>query len=134
MFRLPDDGKTINVIYFFTSFIFLVGRTVAVTLFTARINDQSKVALPCLYNCASPTYTPEVNVKKNKFQAHAENYKSEWYSIIISVTTGLFTVKVFVCYSGSETSSSTHYRWSGLDRITIFFDYKELYACGTKRI
>ncbi|XP_033228446.1 gustatory receptor for sugar taste 64f-like [Belonocnema kinseyi] len=56
---LPEDGKTINTIYFFASFIFLVGRTVAVTLFTARINDQSKVVLPCLFNCTAPTYTSE---------------------------------------------------------------------------
>ncbi|XP_020278417.1 gustatory receptor for sugar taste 64a-like [Pseudomyrmex gracilis] len=54
------EGSTIIVdIYFFGSFIFLIGRTVTVTLLTARINDQSKVALPALYTCSASTYNVE---------------------------------------------------------------------------
>nr|WGC54961.1 gustatory receptor 3 [Psyttalia incisi] len=46
-------------LYFFTSFAFLIGRTVAVTLFTARINDQSKLALPAIYNCPASSFNNE---------------------------------------------------------------------------
>lgn len=50
----------LNTVYFFFSFAFLLSRTIAVTLFTARINDQSKVALPILYNSTAANYTVEV--------------------------------------------------------------------------
>lgn len=56
----PSDSTIINMIYFFGSFLFLIGRTVAVTLLAARINDQSKVVLPILYNCPTSTFTIEV--------------------------------------------------------------------------
>ncbi|XP_043464388.1 gustatory receptor for sugar taste 64f-like [Leptopilina heterotoma] len=56
---LPDDGRIVSVIYFFGSFFFLIGRTVAVTLLAARIHDQSKIALPYLYNCPPSTFTGE---------------------------------------------------------------------------
>ncbi|XP_029177344.1 gustatory receptor for sugar taste 64a-like [Nylanderia fulva] len=54
----PAEG-IINDIYFFGSFAFLIGRTVVVTLLTARINDQSKIILPKLYTCSSSTYNIE---------------------------------------------------------------------------
>ncbi|XP_072755740.1 gustatory receptor for sugar taste 64e isoform X2 [Anoplolepis gracilipes] len=53
------DSTIVNDIYFFGSFLFLIGRTVVVTLLTARINDQSKVALPALYTCSASTYNTE---------------------------------------------------------------------------
>ncbi|XP_066583615.1 gustatory receptor for sugar taste 64e-like isoform X2 [Prorops nasuta] len=55
----PDDGNFVGSLYFFSSFAFLIGRTVAVTLFTARIHDQSKLALPTLYNCAAASFDAE---------------------------------------------------------------------------
>jgi len=51
----------IGRIYFFGSFIFLIGRTITVTLLTSRINDQSKLALPALYTCSPSTYNVEVS-------------------------------------------------------------------------
>ncbi|KAL0121255.1 hypothetical protein PUN28_008729 [Cardiocondyla obscurior] len=54
----PNSG-IINDIYFFGSFLFLIVRTIAVTLLTARIHDQSKVVLPLLYTCSSSTYNVE---------------------------------------------------------------------------
>lgn len=57
-----DDSNLISTIYFFGSFMFLIGRTVAVTLFTSRINDQSKVALPVLYTCPASSYNVEVTI------------------------------------------------------------------------
>ncbi|XP_008208306.2 gustatory receptor 2 isoform X2 [Nasonia vitripennis] len=53
------EHPIINSIYFFGSFIFLIGRTTAVTLLTARINDQCKLILPILYNCPSVNYCRE---------------------------------------------------------------------------
>ncbi|XP_043276378.1 gustatory receptor for sugar taste 64e-like [Venturia canescens] len=55
----PSETNILGTVYFFGSFAFLVGRTVAVTLLTARINDQSKQALPALYNCPGPYYNIE---------------------------------------------------------------------------
>ncbi|XP_029167705.1 gustatory receptor for sugar taste 64a-like [Nylanderia fulva] len=49
----------INDIYFFGSFVFLIGRTVFVILLTARINNQSKIILPKLYTSSSSTYNIE---------------------------------------------------------------------------
>ncbi|CAB0037320.1 unnamed protein product [Trichogramma brassicae] len=54
-----DDTSLVNSIYFFGSFIFLIGRTVSVTLLTARISDQCKVILPVLYNCPSANFCTE---------------------------------------------------------------------------
>ncbi|XP_012278986.1 gustatory receptor 5a for trehalose [Orussus abietinus] len=55
----PSEYSLLHSMYFFGSFGFLVGRTIAVTLLTARINDQSKMALPALYNCPTPMYRVE---------------------------------------------------------------------------
>ncbi|XP_012217564.2 gustatory receptor for sugar taste 64e-like isoform X2 [Linepithema humile] len=55
----PDNNSIISDIYFFGSFMFLIGRTVTVTLLTARINDQSKMVLPVLYTCSATTYNVE---------------------------------------------------------------------------
>ncbi|XP_011689867.1 PREDICTED: gustatory receptor for sugar taste 64f-like [Wasmannia auropunctata] len=54
----PEDG-VISDIYFFESFIFLIGRTVLVTLLASRIYDQSKLILPLLYTCSASTYNVE---------------------------------------------------------------------------
>ncbi|CAL1674849.1 unnamed protein product [Lasius platythorax] len=54
----PADG-ILSDLYFFGSFMFLIGRTMIVTLLTARINDQSKVVLPTLYTCSASTYNIE---------------------------------------------------------------------------
>ncbi|KAK0085894.1 hypothetical protein PV325_004288 [Microctonus aethiopoides] len=43
---LNGDKNLLDSLYFFGSFGFLLSRTIAVTLLTARINDQSKIALP----------------------------------------------------------------------------------------
>ncbi|XP_031833758.1 gustatory receptor for sugar taste 64f [Nomia melanderi] len=50
------DSSLLNTIYFFGSFVFLIGRTAAVTLFSAKIYDESKRALPYLYNCSASSY------------------------------------------------------------------------------
>nr|XP_050856306.1 gustatory receptor 5a for trehalose-like isoform X3 [Vespula vulgaris] len=55
----PEAGDILSNLYFFSSFAFLILRTCAVTLLTARINDQSKTVLPLLYNCSSSTYNIE---------------------------------------------------------------------------
>ncbi|XP_043500317.1 gustatory receptor 5a for trehalose-like [Polistes fuscatus] len=55
----PMEGHIVSDIYFFGSFAFLITRTCAVTLLTARINDQSKTVLPLLYSCSSSTYNIE---------------------------------------------------------------------------
>ncbi|KAK0180032.1 hypothetical protein PV327_005715 [Microctonus hyperodae] len=55
----PGDQNLLGSLYFFGSFGFLLGRTIAVTLLTARINDQSKIALPVLYNCPALNYNIE---------------------------------------------------------------------------
>ncbi|XP_011340003.1 gustatory receptor for sugar taste 64f isoform X2 [Ooceraea biroi] len=54
-----SENSILDNVYFFGSFIFLVGRTVTVTLLTSRINDQSKLVLPALYNCSASTYNVE---------------------------------------------------------------------------
>ncbi|KAG7202790.1 hypothetical protein KM043_009957 [Ampulex compressa] len=53
------ENTTISAVYFFGSFAFLIGRTCAVTLLTARIHDQSKLALPYLYTCSTNSYNAE---------------------------------------------------------------------------
>ncbi|XP_047354718.1 gustatory receptor for sugar taste 64f-like isoform X2 [Vespa velutina] len=55
----PEGDDILSNLYFFGSFAFLILRTCAVTLLTARINDQSKTVLPLLYNCSSSTYNIE---------------------------------------------------------------------------
>lgn len=50
----------LGTIYFFGSFGFLIGRTIAVTLLAARIHDQSKQALPAIFNCPASYFTIEV--------------------------------------------------------------------------
>ncbi|XP_043675728.1 gustatory receptor 5a for trehalose-like isoform X3 [Vespula pensylvanica] len=55
----PEAGDILSNLYFFSSFAFLILRTCAVTLLTARINDQSKTVLPLLYSCSSSTYNIE---------------------------------------------------------------------------
>ncbi|XP_076665650.1 gustatory receptor for sugar taste 64f isoform X2 [Andrena cerasifolii] len=52
----PSESAVISAVYFFGSFAFLIGRTCAVTLFAARIHDNSKNALPYLYNCSASNY------------------------------------------------------------------------------
>lgn len=58
----PVGSGVMTTLYFFGSFAFLVGRTVAVTLLAARINDQSKIALPAIYNCPASYFTIEVSI------------------------------------------------------------------------
>ncbi|XP_076645879.1 gustatory receptor for sugar taste 64f [Halictus rubicundus] len=53
---IAEDSTILNAIYFFGSFAFLIGRTTAVTLLSARIYDESKQALPYLYNCSTSSY------------------------------------------------------------------------------
>lgn len=77
-----SENPIINSIYFFGSFIFLIGRTTAVTLLTARINDQCKVILPCLYNCPSVNYCLEV--KTFTIFLHARN--AFFYTIAYTVS------------------------------------------------
>ncbi|XP_071644434.1 gustatory receptor for sugar taste 64a [Temnothorax longispinosus] len=55
----PENANILSDIYFFGSFMFLIGRTVVVTLLAARIYDQSKVILPLLYTCSASTYNVE---------------------------------------------------------------------------
>ncbi|XP_076164337.1 gustatory receptor for sugar taste 64f [Ptiloglossa arizonensis] len=55
----PSGSTILSQIYFFGSFAFLIGRTCAVTLLTARIHDQSKRALPYLYSCSASSYDIE---------------------------------------------------------------------------
>ncbi|XP_046736250.1 gustatory receptor 5a for trehalose-like [Diprion similis] len=55
----PDEDGILNSVYFFGSFAFLVARTVGVTLLAARINDQSRIALPVLYTCPAKAYCIE---------------------------------------------------------------------------
>ncbi|THK33052.1 gustatory receptor for sugar taste 64e [Diachasma alloeum] len=55
----PKGTSIIMTLYFFASFAFLIGRTVSVTLLTARINDQSKLALPAIYSCPASCFTNE---------------------------------------------------------------------------
>ncbi|RLZ02212.1 Gustatory receptor 2 [Cephus cinctus] len=55
----PTDNGLLSNLYYFGSFVFMVTRTVTVTLLVARINDQSKLALPVLYNCPASTYCME---------------------------------------------------------------------------
>ncbi|XP_011062451.1 PREDICTED: gustatory receptor for sugar taste 64e-like [Acromyrmex echinatior] len=54
-----SNNGIISDIYFFESFLFLIGRTMIVTLLTARIHDQSKVILPILFTCSASTYDKE---------------------------------------------------------------------------
>nr|CAD7429646.1 unnamed protein product [Timema monikensis] len=56
----PNLNGGLDSVYFFGSFAFLLARTLTVTLFTARINDESRIALPVLYNCPSVSYCEEV--------------------------------------------------------------------------
>ncbi|XP_017879827.1 gustatory receptor 5a for trehalose-like isoform X2 [Ceratina calcarata] len=57
---LSSWENSLSAVYFFGSFGFLIGRTCAVTLLTARIYDQSKEALPHLYRCSPSNYCIEV--------------------------------------------------------------------------
>ncbi|XP_063241521.1 gustatory receptor 5a for trehalose-like [Bacillus rossius redtenbacheri] len=57
----PNLTSALDSVYFFGSFVFLLARTVAVTLFAARVHDESRVALPVLYNCPSDSYCEEVS-------------------------------------------------------------------------
>ncbi|XP_023246192.1 gustatory receptor for sugar taste 64a-like [Copidosoma floridanum] len=54
-----SEHSIVNSLYFFGSFFFLIGRSVCVTLMTARINDECKIILPVLYNCPSVNYSLE---------------------------------------------------------------------------
>ncbi|KAE8739868.1 Gustatory receptor 40 [Frankliniella occidentalis] len=56
----PGKASWLATMYFFYSFGFLLGRTVMVTLITARINDMSKEGLAALFSCPSETYNVEV--------------------------------------------------------------------------
>ncbi|XP_048514878.1 gustatory receptor for sugar taste 64e-like isoform X2 [Athalia rosae] len=55
----PEGEAVLSTVYFFGSFIFLVARTIGVTLLASRINDQSRIALPILYTCPAKTYCIE---------------------------------------------------------------------------
>ncbi|XP_068086445.1 gustatory receptor for sugar taste 64f-like [Anabrus simplex] len=52
----PKSTSALDYIYFFGSFIFLLARTIMVTLFAAQVHDESRVALPVLYNCPPQNY------------------------------------------------------------------------------
>ncbi|KAJ1523717.1 hypothetical protein ONE63_001551 [Megalurothrips usitatus] len=52
----PGSGSWLATLYFFFSFAFLLGRTVLVTLITARIHDLSKEGLSALFSCPSDSY------------------------------------------------------------------------------
>lgn len=71
------DSTLVSKIYFFGSFAFLIGRTVIVTLLTARISDQSKVILPILYTCSTSAY----NVEVNNYRACAVEGKNDFILI-----------------------------------------------------
>lgn len=68
---IAKESSPLSAVYFFGSFGFLIIRTCAVTLLTARIHDQSKVALPYLYNCSTSSYGIEVTI----FSRHVLNNK-----------------------------------------------------------
>lgn len=58
---MSEEKPIMNSIYFFGSFMFLIGRTISVTLLAARINDQCKIILPAIYTCPSVDYCVEVS-------------------------------------------------------------------------
>ncbi|XP_069702284.1 gustatory receptor 5a for trehalose-like isoform X2 [Periplaneta americana] len=48
-----DTRNTFDKVYFFGSFIFLVGRTILVMKFAAQVNDESRACLSDIFNCSS---------------------------------------------------------------------------------
>lgn len=68
MNRRSDGEGLLDSIYFFGSFTFLLARTIGVTILAARINDQSRIALPVLYTCPAKAYCIEViSLKTQEF-------------------------------------------------------------------
>lgn len=59
--RIIEDG--VQKVYFFYSFAFLIFRTVAVSLYAAWINDESKVPAGILNSIPSSMYDCEVSIR-----------------------------------------------------------------------
>ncbi|GLG99935.1 Gustatory receptor for sugar taste 64e, partial [Gryllus bimaculatus] len=55
----PKSSSALDYLYFFGSFAYLVGRTVVLTLTAARVHDESRLALPTLYQCPAAAYCLE---------------------------------------------------------------------------
>jgi len=55
-----------EAIYFVFSFTYLVGRTCAVSLYAASINDQSKKPKAILFSVPTESYGVEVNINLAK--------------------------------------------------------------------
>lgn len=58
---------TLDKIYFYFSFGFLIIRTVCVSLYGAWIHDESQKPLPLLNSVSSDVYSVEVKIKTLKF-------------------------------------------------------------------
>ncbi|CAK9807740.1 Gustatory receptor for sugar taste 64f [Anthophora plagiata] len=103
-----SQDSILKAIYFFGSFAFLIGRTCAVTLLTARIHDQSKEALPYLYNCSASNYS--VETQRLQYQLATDDVAltgMRFFSItrnfMLAVAGAIMTYEVvFLQFSGSK--------------------------------
>ncbi|XP_017793582.1 PREDICTED: gustatory receptor for sugar taste 64f-like [Habropoda laboriosa] len=103
-----SDDSMLRAVYFFGSFAFLIGRTCAVTLLTARIHDQSKEALPYLYNCSASSYS--VETQRLQYQLATDDvaltglrFFSITRNFMLAVAGAIMTYEVvFLQFSGSK--------------------------------
>ncbi len=56
----------VHVVYFWFSFVFLISRTLAVTMYSAEINDQSKEPLKVIRNVPSKEWCLEIKRFSNE--------------------------------------------------------------------
>lgn len=104
------------------SFIFVVIRIIAVLYSAVRINDQSKVILPKIFQCPSSKYTSEVL----KFSFHHINKWIKFLNKILNQRTLIF---FFFLNSTDCTSRRTvNVWWSQPHRNEFFFHHPWIFT------
>ncbi|KAF7993537.1 hypothetical protein HCN44_010132 [Aphidius gifuensis] len=98
---IPQHDGIVNAIYFFGEFVLLVIKTIAVILFAARINDESKKPILFLSKCPvqGPLFEPQwlqLQLLINEVALTAMNFFSITRKFLITVTTTIISYEVLL--------------------------------------
>ncbi|XP_044007076.1 gustatory receptor for sugar taste 64f-like [Aphidius gifuensis] len=96
---IPQHDGILNAIYFFGGFVLLVIKTIAVILFAARINDESKKPILFLSKCPvqGPSFEPQwlqLQLSIDEVALTAMNCFSITRKFLITVTTTVISYEI----------------------------------------
>ncbi|XP_026764715.2 gustatory receptor for sugar taste 64f-like [Galleria mellonella] len=108
----PLLGGYEAAIYFVFSLIFLISRSVAVSLIAAQVNTASEVPVPVLYDVPSPAYCVEVQrfidqVNGDNVALSGLKFFSVTRSLLLSVAGTIVTYELVMFQFNSPSTTST---------------------------